>query len=160
MNVRPSTVKTATRVPSRASTIESSGPGESGGIIGGAEDLAGAIEDLEDLILAINVVAHRHDVDAGLDQFFVAFQGQARPAGGVLGVADDQSQPPARDQTRQHLAHDLAAGSTDDVTDEEDFQRHGEAHSSHGYESRRRRMHGAQRANLDAHARSRAARSP
>ena len=120
-------------VPSRASTNDEFRPGRIGGKLAARRTLSGAIEDLEDLILAIDVVTHRHDVDAGLDQFFVAFQGQARPAGGVLGIADDQPEPPPRDQTGQHLADDLAARSTDDVTDEEDFQRHGQAHSFTGY---------------------------
>ena len=57
------------------------------------------------------------------------FTVRPEPAGGILGIADDQPQPPPRDETRQHLADDLAARSTDDVTDEEDFQRHVPARS-------------------------------
>ena len=58
-------------------------------------------------------------------QLLVALEGQARAAGGVLGVADDQAEPPAVDQPGQDLADDLAAGRADDVADEEDFQGHG-----------------------------------
>ena len=45
----------------------SSAPGASGGKLAGRSTSAGPVEDLEDLILAIDVIAHRHDVDAGLD---------------------------------------------------------------------------------------------
>ena len=130
MKVRPSTVKTATGGAVAGLDQRELRAGRIGGKVGRPEHVVGAVEDLEDLVLAIDVVAHRHDVDAGLDQLFVAFDGQARAAGGVLGVADDQAQPPARDEPGQDLADDLAARGADDVADEEDLQRHGQAHLS------------------------------
>ena len=117
-------MKTATRVPSRAWTSASSGPGASRGKVGRANGPVGPLEDLEDLVLAVDVVAHGHDVDAGLDQLLEAAEGQPRAAGGVLGVADDQADPPARDQPGQGLADDLPAGRADDVADEQDLEWH------------------------------------
>ena len=61
----------------------------------------------------------------GLDQLLVALDRQPRAPGGVLGVADDQAEPPAVDQPGQDLADDLPAGRADDVADEQDLEGHG-----------------------------------
>ena len=104
----------AARAPGRANRRE----------VGRAEHVGGPVEDLEDLVLAVDVVAHGHDVHAGVDQLLVAAEGQPRAAGGVLGVADDQADAPARDEPGQDLADDLAARRADDIADEQDFQGH------------------------------------
>ena len=82
------------------------------------------LEQVEDLILAVDVVAHRENIDACVDEFLVTFHCQSRAPRGVFGVANDQPDSPASDQPGHDLADDLSAGCPDDVADEEDFQSH------------------------------------
>ena len=89
--------------------------------IGGAHHVVGSVEYLEDFVFAIDVIAHRHDVHTGFDQFLIAFHGEAGATRGILGVTNDQSQPPARNEPRQDLAHDLTARCADHITDEQDL---------------------------------------
>src|SRR5262249_12280979 len=99
---------------------------------------AGPVEDLEDLILAVDVIAHRQHVHARVDQLLVAAERQPGPAGSVLAITDHQAQAPAGDEPGQDLAHDLATWRPHDIADEQNFQRHALAHSFPGRTHRNR----------------------
>src|SRR5262249_2693001 len=47
------------------------------GKIGRPQDTIGPLEDLEDLVLPVDMVAHRHDVDPGLEELLVAAKREA-----------------------------------------------------------------------------------
>ncbi len=64
------------------------------------------------------MIAHRHRVDAGIDQFLKATDSQSRTAGGVLRVAYDQADLPAGNEPGKGLANDLATWRTHDIADE------------------------------------------
>ncbi len=90
--------------------------------VGRSEYPVGGLEDLEDLVLAVDMVAHGHRIDAGISQLFEATNGQSRAAGGVFRIADDQSDLPPRNQPWQGLADDLTSWRTNDIADEQDIE--------------------------------------
>ncbi len=82
----------------------------------------GALEDLEDLVLAVDVVTHRHYIDAGIGQLFKATNGQSGTASGILRVADNQADLPAGYQSGQGLADDFPARRTNHIANEQDIE--------------------------------------
>ena len=91
----PAAVKTATGVPSRALTQASSAPGESGGKLAGRSTSVGPVEELEDLVLAVDVVAHGHDVDAGLGELLVARSVSPEPPAAFSALQTTRPAPSA-----------------------------------------------------------------
>ena len=65
------------------------------------------------------MVAAGDDVDAVREQVVGDFGSDAEAGGGIFAVGDDEVDLAVRDEVGQAIADDLAAGRTDDVTDEE-----------------------------------------
>jgi hypothetical protein len=66
------------------------------------------------------MVAERHGVGPGLEEFVVDLLGDAEPTGRVLAVDDNAVEVPALAQARQAVQHRLAAGPPDDVAEKQE----------------------------------------
>ena len=96
---------TATRTPLRAVTTATSRPGASGGKLAGLTMFGSRDRRIGSISrAAIDVVAERDRIDAGGEQFMIDGRRDARAAGGVLAVGDDQVERFAFDQARQRAA--------------------------------------------------------
>ena len=71
----------------------------------------------QDVLLVPDVVARRHNVNAGLQQGVGGFGGQAKPAGGVLGVGGHQVNIQFPAELGQQPGQGAAARLPDDVAD-------------------------------------------
>ena len=64
------------------------------------------------------MIAERHRVGAGIDEFLIDRLGDAEAAGGVLAIDDDEIERPVADHAGQMLRDGGAPGPADDVADE------------------------------------------
>jgi hypothetical protein len=64
------------------------------------------------------VIAERHGVSAGIEQFLIDAFSDSETAGRILAVDDDEIERPVADHPGQMLGDCGTAGSADDVTDE------------------------------------------
>ena len=79
-----------------------------------------ALDEHQRLALVEGVVAERHGVDPGGEEFLEDRFGQAEAAGGVLAVDDDEVEIPPRPQDRRLLDHRRATRTSDNVADEQE----------------------------------------
>ena len=93
MNSRPNMQRMPTRSPLRAVTTAQLRPTDSTGQIRRFDDVRLALEHVVNLAAAVDVIAQRDSVDAGSDQLAVNRRVQARAAGGIFRVGDDQIEP-------------------------------------------------------------------
>ena len=77
-----------------------------------------ALDKDQRLLLIPGVIAERHRIDAGLDQFAIDRLGDAEAAGGVLAIGDDQIELPIADKLRQALGDDGSPAPPDNIADE------------------------------------------
>ena len=63
------------------------------------------------------MIAERHRVGAGIDEFLVDRLGDAEAAGGVLAVDDDEIEPEVADHAGQMVRDGGAPGPADHVPD-------------------------------------------
>ena len=68
------------------------------------------------------MVAERHHVDAGIDEFAEDGFGDAEAAGGIFAVQHHQIERPVGDQAGQPLMDDGAPGAADHVADKQNAQ--------------------------------------
>jgi hypothetical protein len=78
------------------------------------------------------MVAKRDDIDPGGDQFFINSGGNARTAGGIFTIGDDQIELLPLNERTDGAANDLPPGLADDIADEEKTH-----YESHGRGARR-----------------------
>ena len=90
-----------------------------GGVIGRPDQARLALDEHERLALVEGVIAERHRIDADGAEFLENGFGEAKAAGGVLAVDDDEIEPPAGAQDGNLLENGGAARPPDDVADEE-----------------------------------------
>src|SRR3990172_9637946 len=81
-----------------------------------------AVQDGIDLAFLPDVVAGRHDIDAGLEQLVRRPQREAPPARGVLHVRDDEIDASSAAYLRQQRGDGAPAQLADNVADYEDLQ--------------------------------------
>src|SRR5208337_4966973 len=91
-------------------------------VVGGAEDAAAARvrvggdgHVLEDLFFVPDVVAGGDDMRAHVEELLGDGRGDAKAAGGVLAVDDEQIDGVGLHDVRQMIAHDAAAGRANHV---------------------------------------------
>ena len=89
------------------------------GVIGWPDQAGLALDKHKRLALVEGVIAERHRIDADGAEFLKNGFGEAKAAGGVLAVDDDEIEPPAGAQKGNLLQDGGAARSPDDVADEE-----------------------------------------
>jgi len=75
-------------------------------------------EKLDDLAAVPDVVAAGEDFDPAGEQILGDFGRDAETRGGVLAVGDAEIDLPLREDVRQPLVDDLAAGRTNDIANE------------------------------------------
>ena len=68
------------------------------------------------------MVAERDGIGAGVEEFLIDRLGDAKSAGGILAVDDDEIERPVPDHTGQIFRDRGAACPADHVTDEENTQ--------------------------------------
>ncbi len=68
------------------------------------------------------MVAERHHVDAGIDEFAVDGFGDAEAAGGIFPVQHHQIELPVGNQAGQPLLNDGAPGAADHVANKQNPQ--------------------------------------
>ncbi len=88
--------------------------------IGRLDDRMLAVQERVDFAPPVDVVAHRHTVDTGRQEFAVDLGRNARTAGDVLRVGDHEVEPRFHAQSRQRALHDGLARFSHDVADEQD----------------------------------------
>ena len=79
-----------------------------------------ALDEDERLFLVPGMIAERHRVDAGIEEFAIDRFGDAEAAGGILAVSDDQIELPVAHKLRQPLKDDGAPAAPNHITDEKD----------------------------------------
>ena len=85
-------------------------------IVGRFDNAGFAVHCLKDLAPSISVVAHRHAIDAGVDQFAIVCGRKTRAAGRILGVGHDQVQLFLDPQTGNRLDKNPTPRFSDNVT--------------------------------------------
>ena len=110
---------TATGVPSAAGTIARPRPGALTAKFAGLHDALGGREVGPDLATAPRVIAERDRVGAGRQQILGEARGDPDPVCGVLAVGDADVDLELAAERAQPPLDDVAAGSPDDVPDEE-----------------------------------------
>ena len=100
MKIRPSRLTTRSRAPLAFSTIAAPRPGVPGGIVGRTDQARLPVDEHERLALVEGVIAKRHRIDADGQEFLEDRLRDAKSAGGVLPVDDDEIEAPARAQER------------------------------------------------------------
>ena len=68
------------------------------------------------------MIAERDGVRTGVEEFLVDRFRDAKAAGRILAIDDDEIERPVLDHAGKIFVDGGAAGSSDDVTDEEDTQ--------------------------------------
>ena len=86
-----------------------------------------ALEVIEDLPLAPDVIAGGEHVDAGVEQLAATVRIDPGATRNVLAVGDHEARLGAMDELRQQPAHGEPPGFADDVAEEEDVHREGQA---------------------------------
>src|SRR5204862_8201296 len=77
-------------------------------------------DSVEPLLLVPHVVAGRHHVRAPVDQLIADLARDAKAGRGVFGVRDHQIDPMVLDEPGEALTNQLASGTADDISDEQD----------------------------------------
>ena len=80
-----------------------------------------ALEIVDDLAVAPDVITRGADVDAGIEQLLAAVRIDAGAAGDVLAVDDNEARLGAVNQLRQQRPHRKAPRFADDVAEEEEI---------------------------------------
>ena len=94
-------------------------PGRAGGVVGRADQARLALDEHKSLALVERVVAERDRVGAGAEELLADRLGDAKAAGGVLAINDDEIEPPVGAQFRQAVDQRRAPGAPDNVADEQ-----------------------------------------
>jgi hypothetical protein len=92
-------------------------------VIRGPDDAVGTVEVRIDVPVAVDVVAGRDHVDAGVEDLASGLLGDPEPPGGVLAVGDHQVGVEALAQLGHREGEAVAARPAADVADEEDYHR-------------------------------------
>jgi len=90
-------------------------------VVGGPYDTLLTVEEAVGLAMAVDVVAGRDHIGAGLEDVGGGALGDAQPAGRVLPVDDHQLGVVALAQCRHRGGKPAAARAADDVADEQDL---------------------------------------
>ena len=121
MKTRPMALMTSARLPFLVSTSAAPRPGVARKIQR-TDQARRALDEDQRLLLIPGMVAERDRIGAGIDEIVVDRLGDAKTAGGVLAIDDDEIERPVADQARQMFRNRGAAGLADHVADEENAQ--------------------------------------
>src|SRR5262245_22782424 len=93
--------------------------GHAGGEVGWPQQARLGANVVDRLFPIPDVIARRHDVEAAVEQLIADLAGDAEAGCGIFHVADDEIDLVIVAERRQAATNQLAAGTTDDVADEE-----------------------------------------
>ena len=95
-----------------------------GGKVGRPNDAVGGLQGGDDVALAIDVVAHRHGVHAGLEELLEYLRGKPAAACGVFGVADHQVDVVGLDEVAEAIGQHLPPRASHHVAHAQNVDRH------------------------------------
>ena len=95
MKTRPMALTTSARLPFLVSTSAAPRPGVPFGKFGGADQLRRALDEHQRLALIPGVIAERDGIGAGVEEFLIDRLGDAKTAGGILAIDDDEVELPS-----------------------------------------------------------------
>src|SRR6185503_12292599 len=90
-----------------------------GRVVRGPEETRLGADVIERFLLVPDVIARGHHLDAPVEQLVPDLAGDPEPRRGVLRVGDDEIDAVVLDEAGEPLPHELAAGTADDVADEQ-----------------------------------------
>ena len=94
-------------------------------VVHGPQQTGLPLDENQRLALVEGVIAERHAIRAGLQKFVADGLGDAKAAGGVLAIDDDEIQLPELAQPRQPRQQGGTAGAADHIADEQQTERGG-----------------------------------
>ncbi len=95
------------------------GTGRAGRIVRRSDEPRLAVDEVHHLALVPDVIARRHHVDAGAEQFVADLARNTGAAGGVFAVGQDQVDVVGAHESGQAALHQLPARPGHDVADEQ-----------------------------------------
>ena len=104
MNSRPIRLTTSTLRPPSSRCSRQPAPGVPGGKFAGRRTPRVAVDVGDELALVPDVIAGRQDVDAAIVELAAKALGQAKAAGRVLGIDDDEIEREIAAQLRHVLS--------------------------------------------------------